>query len=52
MECISHRVSDKLPILLSWINFNPGMDTYLHHYYVWDEIIYPFLNFNGTTVEV
>ena len=22
------------------------------HYNVWDEIIYPFLNFNGETVEV
>ena len=22
------------------------------HYNVWDEIIYPFLNFNGATVEV
>ena len=22
------------------------------HYKVWDEITYPFLNFNGTTVEV
>ena len=22
------------------------------HYKVWDEIIYPFLNFNGATVEV
>ena len=22
------------------------------HYKLWDEIIYPFLNFNGCTVEV
>ena len=31
------------PLLLTWFNFN---------YNVWDEIIYPFLNFNGATVEV
>ena len=29
------------------------MDKELHtHYNVWDEITYPFLNFNGATVEV
>ena len=27
------------------------MDKYIH-YEVWDEITYPFPNFNGTTVEV
>ena len=41
------------PLLLTWINFNPHMDisNYIH-YTVWDEITYPFLNFNGATVEV
>ena len=32
-------------LLLAWIsNYT--------HYNVWDEITYPFLNFNGCTVEV
>ena len=39
------------PILLTWFNFNPSMDNCIH-YKVWDEITYPFLNFNGPTVEV
>ena len=30
---------------VTWFNFNSSMD-------VWDEITYPFLNFNGCTVEV
>ena len=33
------------PLLLTWIS------NYIH-YNVWDEITYPFLNFNGATVEV
>ena len=33
------------PLLLTWIS------NYIH-YKVWDEITYPFLNFNGATVEV
>ena len=28
------------------------MDKLLHYYEVWDEIIYPFPNFNDATVEV
>ena len=28
-----------------------GMRNYIH-YKVWDEITYPFLNFNGYTIEV
>ena len=33
------------PLLLTWIsNYT--------HYNVWDEITYPFLNFNGASVEV
>ena len=28
-----------------------GISNYIH-YKVWDEIAYPFLNFNGATVEV
>ena len=34
-----------LTLIPSWIS------NYIH-YKVWDEIIYPFLNFNGWTVEV
>ena len=39
-------------ILLTWINFNPSMDTYYIHYKMWQEITYPFPNFNGCNVEV
>ena len=39
------------PLLLTWINFTTWISNYIH-YKVWDEIIYPFLNFNGCTVEV
>ena len=35
------------PLLLTWINCNP-----IIHYKMWDEITYPFPNFNGCTVEV
>ena len=35
-------------LLLTWFNFNPSMDKYK----VWDEITYPFLYFNGFTVDV
>ena len=34
-----------LTLIPAWININ-------NHYKVWDEITYPFLNFNGSTVEV
>ena len=34
------------PLLLTWFNFNPVPSK------VWDEVTYPFLNFNGATVEV
>ena len=41
------------PLLLTWINFNPSMDICKYiHYKLYDEITYPFLNFNGATVEV
>ena len=40
------------PLLLTWFNFNPSMDSNYIRYNVWDEITYPFLNFNGATVEV
>ena len=29
-----------------------SLDILYIHYKVWDEITYPFLNFNGATVEV
>ena len=33
------------PILLTWFNFNPSVNKQL--YLLWDEITYPFPNFNG-----
>ena len=44
ISCINY---DLWPILLTWISFNPSMDKKLHATKMWDEIIYPFLNFNG-----
>ena len=41
------------PLLLTW--FNPFILTWVSnyiHYKVWDEITYPFPNFNGAAVEV
>ena len=35
------------PLLLTWINFDPRIPSK-----VWDEITYPFPNFNGAMVEV
>ena len=40
------------PLLLTWINFDPEWISNYIHYNVWDEITYPFLNFNGQTIDV
>ena len=40
-----HMHGELGPVLLTWINFNPGMDQYCIYYKVWDEINYPFPNF-------
>ena len=49
-----HTLFISLPrsLLQTLINFSPSMDKWLHCYNVWDEIAYPFPNFNGATVEV
>ena len=41
------------PLLLTWFDciISAWISNYIH-YKVWDEITYPFLNFNGCTVEV
>ena len=39
------------PHLLTWINFNPSMDSYIH-YNVWHQITYLFTNLIDATVEV
>ena len=33
-------------LLLTWFNFNPSMDNYIH-YKVWGDITYSFLNSLG-----
>ena len=49
----SHCVGQLLgPLLLTWFNFNPRMDKYYIHYKLWDDMTYPFLDYNGATVEV
>ena len=42
------------PLLLTWFNFNPTLYQECNYFpgIVWGEITYPFLNFNGATVEV
>ena len=39
------------PLLLTWFNLIPVWISNHIHYHVWDKITYPFLNFNGATVE-
>ena len=39
------------PLLLAWFDFNPSMDKCMPSK-VWDEITYPFPNFNSYAVEV
>ena len=46
------RCCNKGPLLLTWFKFNPSMISNYIHYKMWDEITYPFLNFNGATAEV
>ena len=49
----STRTFNTVAPLLTWFNFNPSLEKLLHPYYkMWDEMTYPFLNFNGATVEV
>ena len=38
--------------LLTRINLNPSLDNNIVQYKVWDEISYPFPNFNDATVQV
>ena len=45
-----HDVRHQWPVLLTWFNFNPSMDHMSSK--VAHGITYPFLNFNGCTVEV
>ena len=37
-------------LLQTWINFNPAWISNYIHFEVWDEITYPFLNFNGAMI--
>ena len=39
------------PISLSWFKFNPGMAKNHMSSKVWDEVTYPFPNFNREVVE-
>ena len=40
------------PFYLHGLTLIPAWISNYTHYNVWDEITYPFLNFNGATVEV
>ena len=48
-DAVLQKIYHAAPLLPKWFNFNPSMDKYNN---VWDESTYPFLNFNGATVEV
>ena len=39
-------------LLLTWFNLDPAWISNFIHHKIWDEITYPFPNFNGCTVEV
>ena len=49
--CYWKQLANRLQVvlLLPWFN---SMDNNYIHYTLWDEITYPFSNFNGATVEV
>ena len=40
------------PLLLHGLTLIPALLSKHIHYKVWDQITYPFLNFNGAAVEV
>ena len=47
MPIMLYAISYLWPLLLTWFNLSNNI-----HYKELDEITYPFLNFNGCTVEV
>ena len=47
----SQVIHNQGPPLLTWINFNPSMMSNYIHDKVWNQITYPFPNFNSATVE-
>ena len=50
MEKCAEMKLTRPPFLSTW--FNPSMISNYNHYKEWDEITYPFPNFNSDTVEV
>ena len=51
-EKLRQRISSSDPFYLHGSTLIPAWINNYIHYKVWDEITYPFLNFNGATVEV
>ena len=49
---LHYRLLSEAPFTNMVYNFNPGMDDNHMRNKVWGKITYPFLNFNGETVEV
>ena len=48
-DCIIEWLNDTMgPLLLTWFDFNPSMISHHMPSEVWDEITYPFLNFNSS----
>ena len=45
------RLWHQEPLFLTWTNFNPSMDKLSHASKIWEEINYPFSNFNGCTIK-
>ena len=48
----SHTVTSRDPFYKHGLTLIPAWISNYIHYKLWDEITYPFLNFNGATVEV
>ena len=51
-EVMPSIVCNQWPLLVTWFSFNPSMDNIHMPSKVWDGTTYPFLYFNGCTVEV
>ena len=49
---MSYMFYSRGPFYLHGWTLTPAWISNYIHYKVWDEIIYPFQNFNGATVEV
>ena len=50
-KALHHLDEEQGPFYYHGLTLIPAWKSNCIHYNVWDEITYPFLNFNGVTVE-